>query len=370
MPKKRSNNALYWKKVRDYERNLLADGLRTGKTIRQLSKEFGVSPNFMSQKLLALGISSDDRQRMVDDLKLQEPVTSLVTASSTEMPSFSADALNPPNFDDWDPHQQKIMGAFRKMSEAWQLWGEGKREFIELTRGMTTTSLIDVTAHVNALSRGDTLPEQPRASQRRLSDKPNGQVFLDKQTSTKISAQDIRKYTGVSPNSTGNYTYPEKLALLNFNSTLSRADKALLRELYSVNQHAFKHWRKTINRRDRIATENPSVAKGSSSSRLPKKAKVRSWEQNSAGVQLRKNAEPADLSLEAARSERALKFLLAHPNGVVISELTEPVGATYYTVHRVLEGLKKAKKVVSKVGKTHNNGRATYYYPVKKGSRQ
>lgn len=56
MPKRRDDNAYYWKRLRHAEKTLLEDALRVHTSVREAARVLGVSPNYVSERLAVLKI--------------------------------------------------------------------------------------------------------------------------------------------------------------------------------------------------------------------------------------------------------------------------------------------------------------------------
>jgi hypothetical protein len=57
MPKRRDENAPYWRRLRDTEKQMLETALRSNMSVRGVAEALGVSPNYVSERLTVLGIT-------------------------------------------------------------------------------------------------------------------------------------------------------------------------------------------------------------------------------------------------------------------------------------------------------------------------
>jgi hypothetical protein len=60
MPKRRDANAPYWQQLREAERSIIVFALEHGQTLRGTAALLGISPNYLSERVAELGISTPD----------------------------------------------------------------------------------------------------------------------------------------------------------------------------------------------------------------------------------------------------------------------------------------------------------------------
>ncbi len=59
MPKRKDENAPYWRMIRDYERQIITYALEQGHTITKTARLLGISVNYLSERTRELGVAPD-----------------------------------------------------------------------------------------------------------------------------------------------------------------------------------------------------------------------------------------------------------------------------------------------------------------------